>query len=99
MGVEAVWWVGLAGAALGWLVLLKSVLIAHRILVHTLVLAHMTRDTARSVAENLRAAAELAAVDSSSDELRDRIRGVAAGLATLEGALGRLPGIRGSGVR
>lgn len=99
MGVEAVWWVGLAGASLGWLVLLKSVLIAHRILVHTLVLARMTRDTARSIAENLRAAAELSVVDRSSDELRDRIRGVAAEIARLEGALERVPGVRGSGVR
>ncbi len=97
MGVEAVWSIGLAGAALVGLVLLKLMLTLHRIVVHILVLARMTRDVARSTAANMRAVSELAAVEGSSEELRDRIRNLAAGLAALEGSVERLPRLhRGS---
>ncbi len=99
MGVEAVWWVGLAGAAVAWLLLLKLMLIAHRILVHILAVAQMTRDAARSIADNVRAVSALAGVDPASVELRDRIRHLAAELDALEGGLERLPGVRGGSVR
>ncbi len=99
MGVEAVWWVGLAGAAVAGLVVLKLMLTLRRILVHSLVLARMTRDAARSIVANMRAVSELAAVDGSSRELRDGIRELAAALAALEGSVERLPGLRRGGVR
>ncbi len=99
MGVEAVWWIGLAGGAIAGLVLLKLVLTLHRILAHILALARMTRDAARSTAANMRAVSELAPVDGSSGELADRIRDLAGALAALEASVERLPGLRRGSVR
>jgi hypothetical protein len=99
MGVEAVWWIGLAGAAVAGLVLLKLMLTLHRILAHVLVVARMTRDAARSIAVNLGAVSELGRVDRSSRELRDRIRDLAAALGALEASVERLPGLRRGSVR
>ncbi len=99
MGVEAVWWIGLAGATVAWLVLLKSVLVMHRIVKHVLVVARMTASAARSIAQNLRAVSELAAVDQASAELRQRMGDLAIELAALEAAVERLPGVRGGSAR
>ncbi|MDP9383628.1 MAG: hypothetical protein M3P50_00050 [Actinomycetota bacterium] len=99
MGVEAVWWIGLAGGAVAGLVLLKLMLTLHRIVVHILVVARMTRDAARSIAANMRAVSELGAVDGSAPELRDRIRDLAAALAALEASVERLPGLRRGSAR
>jgi hypothetical protein len=99
MGVEAVWWIGLAGAVVAWLVLLKSVLVTHRILKHVLVVARMTAGAARSIAQNVRVVSELAAVDHASVELRQRIGDLATELAALEAAVERLPGVRGGSAR
>ncbi len=99
MGVEAVWWIGLAGAAVAWLVLLKSVLVIHRIVKHVLIVARMTAGAARSIAQNVRAVSELAAVDHASVDLRQRIGDLATELAALEAAVERLPGVRGGSAR
>ncbi len=99
MGIETLWWIGLAGAVVGWLVLLKLVLVAHRILGHICVVARMTRDTARSISVSMRAVSELPAVDRSATELGGRIVGLVAALRGLEETVESLPGVRAGSVR
>ena len=68
--ILVVWWVGLVGALLATVVILKEVAIVLRALADILRLAQITRDAARGVAANVAPASALGALAGSAEALR-----------------------------
>ena len=96
--VQVVWWVGLAGALLATLVILKAVALVLRALRDIHSLAAITRDAARGIARNLEPISSLPTLGEPARQLREAARTIAAAATSLErkaGALVAAPSGRG----
>ena len=71
--VIVIWWIGLAGALIWTLVVVKQVLLLLRVLSSILHLARSTQSAAMAIAENLEGAAALAGLDAPARVLGDAL--------------------------
>jgi hypothetical protein len=82
--IQVVWWIGLAGALILTLVILKEVALVIRALKDIHQLAELTREAAQGVSNNMAAASRLASLGDSAHELRETLGTLASAAATLE---------------
>ncbi len=90
-GVQAVWSIGLIGALVATLLLLKEVALLLRVLGHIRIGAESTRDAAQRLAANAAAVSRLAAAEDPADELREANVALASAAGALDAALDALP--------
>lgn len=83
--IQVIWWIGLAGALVATLVILKQVSLMLRVLRDIHHLAKFTRDASRGIAGNLQAVPRLGGAAEPAFALRDAIQA----LARTAGALDR----------
>jgi hypothetical protein len=96
VGIQIVWWIGLVGALLLTLVILKEAATLLGTLRDILVLAEATRQAADGIKNSLNAVDDLAGLQEVSIELRDVSRGLPGLSAVLVDRLGNLkPGRKG----
>jgi hypothetical protein len=86
--IEVVWWVGLAGALVATLVVLKQVALVLRALHDIHELAVMTRDAAHGIARNVAPIGGLDAIAAPAQELDRQTQALAATAAAIETKLG-----------
>ena len=86
--IEIVWWVGLAGALVATLVVLKQVALVLRALRDIHDLAVMTRDAANGIARNVAPIGGLDAIGAPAQELDRQTQALAATAAAIETKLG-----------
>lgn len=87
-----VWWIGLIGALLLTLVILKQVAVMLRVLRGIHELSERIRDAARGIAGNLEAVPRLGVAAEPALALRDTLRMLARTSGALERQLGTLAG-------
>lgn len=85
--IQVVWAIGLAGALVLTLVILKQVALLLRVLVGIHRLAALTRDAARGIATNLEPVPGLAMIADPLGRIHAASKGVAASASALNGAL------------
>jgi hypothetical protein len=93
--IEVVWWLGLLGALVPTLVILKLAFLVVGRLREILRLAALTRDAAAGVAVHVAAVDELRGVGALVKPVDDALGAVVAPLAALGDGLGRLAGTEG----
>jgi hypothetical protein len=92
--IQVAWWIGLLGALLATLVVLKQVALVLRALRDIHELAVMTRDAANGIARNVAPIGGLGAVGTPAQELDRQTRTLAATAAAIEAKLGSLVPLR-----
>lgn len=95
-GIQVVWWIGLIGALVLTLVILKEAALVLRALRDIQGLAASTRDAARGLASNVGAVPTLAGAGESARRLRESVAALGEAVGSLERKLhglaaGRLP--------
>lgn len=88
--IQVVWWIGLVGALIPTLVILKEVAVVLRALRDIHRLAELTRDAARGIADNVAVGPRLALVGGPGQELRETADVLAVAAASIERKLGVL---------
>ncbi len=89
--IQVVWWIGLIGALILTLVILKEAALLLRVLRDIHQLAELTREAARGVAGNVGVAPKLAGAPQLALELRDSVHGLARAAGSIERKLKALP--------
>jgi hypothetical protein len=85
--IQVVWWIGLSGALIATLVILKEVFVLLRVLHGIRQLAGITREASEGIARNAAATPRLAGVADSAQSLRDAANALAAAAGSLERGL------------
>ena len=88
--IQVVWWIGLIGALVATLAVLKEVALVLRALKDIHQLTERTRDAARGVAANLAATPRLAGLEEPTGRLREATQALAATAASIERKLDTL---------
>lgn len=92
VAIQVVWWIGLVGALVLTLVVLKQVALLLRVLRDIHRLAELTREAARGVAANLGAVSGMEGVPERALALRDSVHALARAAGAMERKLGALAG-------
>lgn len=93
--IQIVWWIGLIGALILTVVILKEVALIHKVLRDIFQLSSRTRDASQGIAAHVDAAAELEALARAADTLPPTATALAAAAEQVEQALSALaPGSR-----
>ena len=82
--IQVVWWIGLIGAVIATLVILKEVALVLRVLGHIHRLAELTREAAQGVAANAAAVSRLPELEGPARGLREGTGSLASVAASLE---------------
>ena len=82
--IQVVWWIGLLGALIGTLVILKQVTLVVRALRDIQRLAEITRDAAQELATNAAAISRLEGSEEPARRLREAAVALAAAATSLE---------------
>jgi hypothetical protein len=90
--IQVVWWIGLIGALVLTLVILKEVMLVLRVLRDIHQLAELTRTAARGVAGNVGEAPKLVEARDQAFRMRDSVHALARAAALIELKLGGLAG-------
>jgi hypothetical protein len=88
--IEIVWWVGLLGALVATLVVLKQVALVLRALRDIHELARMTREAAEGIARNVQPIAGLDAIAGPAEQLDHQTQALASTAAAIERKLATL---------
>ena len=88
--IQVMWWIGLIGALIATLAILKEVALVLRALRDIQRLAGIIRETAQGVATNLAAASRLAGAEDAARELSEAAAALASAVAALEQKLDTL---------
>ena len=88
--IQVMWWIGLIGALIATLAILKEVALVLRALRDIQRLAGITREAARGVAANLAAGSRLAGTEDPARELGEAAAALASAVAALEQKLDAL---------
>ncbi|MBI3966215.1 MAG: hypothetical protein HY329_11335 [Chloroflexi bacterium] len=92
---QIIWWVGLAGALVATLVILKEVALVLRTLQQILRLAEITREAARGIADNVSAISKLEGLGEPVGVLHEAVATLAGATASIERKLSLPVGGRG----
>lgn len=90
MAIQVIWWIGLIGALVATLVVLKEVTLVLRTLRDIHGLARHTLKAARGVAENVAAGRKLDQLQEPADALRASAHSIAGAAASIRQKLGSL---------
>ena len=88
--IQVMWWIGLIGALIATLAILKEVALVLRALRDIQRLAGITREAAQGVAANLAASSRLAGTEDRARELGEGAAALASAVAALEQKLDAL---------
>jgi sorbitol-specific phosphotransferase system component IIC len=88
VAIQVVWWIGLIGALIPTLIILKEVALVLRTITDIYRLARITRDAARGVATNVSVIPSLAALTDPLAQLRSGTGALVVAAATIERKLG-----------
>ena len=95
--MQIVWWVGLIGALILTVVILKEVALIHKALRDIFQLSGRTRDASRGIAAHVDVAAELEALAQAADTLPPTATALAAAAEQVEKALAAVAPGSGAG--
>lgn len=94
--IEAMWWIGLIGALVATLAILKAVSLVLRALIDIHQLSELTHEAAEGVATNLAVVSKLSDLEEPAGELRQSVAALASAVTTLgqklDGLVTGLPG-------
>ncbi|MDQ4077532.1 MAG: hypothetical protein M3220_14960 [Chloroflexota bacterium] len=82
--IQIVWWLGLAGALIGTLAILRVVELVIRALSDIHQLAKLTREAARGVADNMEGASRVSNLEKRSQGLHDSVAALATAIVGLQ---------------
>lgn len=91
LAIQIVWWIGLIGALIATLVILKEVALILHTLRNIHQLAEYTRDAALGITENLEPAPQLSLLGEPARKLDENTSEIAAIVTAIEHRLGSLP--------
>jgi hypothetical protein len=82
--IQVVWWIGLIGAVIATLIIVKEVALVLRVLGHIHQLAELTREAAQGVAANATAVSRFPELEGPARGLREGTGSLASAAASLE---------------